>query len=156
MVGHWQTNGLNTTENSLNIVEGDFSGVQNNRCLNRGSAIEATWRPSGMAFGEEVLSAEYGCGLRMMPRRSRGAYGSRIWSLDISPSPGGRTENSPGPKAFGPGNHMHNGIALKAPPASHGGRFSASAFRKDCLTRASEQGICRQRIDMLPEEICSF
>jgi hypothetical protein len=33
--------------------------------------------------------------------------------LDISPPPEGRTENSPGPKAFGPGNHTHNGIALK-------------------------------------------
>ena len=39
-----------------------------------------------------------------------------LWSLDISPSPGGRTENSPGPNAFGPGNHTHNGMALKGRP----------------------------------------
>jgi hypothetical protein len=39
------------------------------------------------------------------------------------PSPEGRTENSPGPKAFGPENHAHNGIALKAPPAHRAGVF---------------------------------
>jgi hypothetical protein len=41
-----------------------------------------------------------------------------------SPSPEGRTENSPGPKAFGPWNHPHNGIALKAPPARYRAVFS--------------------------------
>ena len=60
------------------------------------------------------------------------------WKLDIPRSPEGRKQNSPGPKAFGPGDTPPDRIALKAPPARHAGAFLHWYSGRDCLTRAAE------------------